>query len=822
MSRSSARVSKISDFYGSHTDPITCASLGRLSHRVLATGSTDNTINVFRISKSKPLMLFGDNTTPITTLRFDYNETLLCSGNRGGTVKVYDCNSGKQKNTFTGHKTSISCIDWYPVNNDQTNASLLCSGGSDASIRLWDLRKNGCAQSIVDKLDISSITALKFSPDGKWLIAGNSIGVIKVYDLTTQKILHNFSPCNSISNGSNNTIVHIECHPVEVIMACCTNTQCYLYDMDTLELLGVTPLDKNIRYICFSEFSSDTVIICTDQHVKIWNYCNNNTQCVLLDYIDVNVFNKSILTDISINEVDITQKYEITGVTRTDTNIGIYSVDLTNTEYYRLIQQQNNNSMSVDSIDVVKQYDNKPNNNINTKQPLQPIINNTNNNNNNSPNRVVKRAVDQPNTAFFDQKFDNVSNNINVTRNDSIGAVVLSPAQPNNQQQLLHNNSRPNTNQSTINNINSSRPTTTNTNGGHTHIHASQPLPIQSRPTSSSQLQHQHQHHNNNNKLDFESKENNNNDTVMSTAHSHNAISPSATQLSETGRHVSVGVGQTLPPIQQHHNNISANNSNNSQHHTFDLPAPRYANNTSATTTTATQQQQSTPPTNVAEQPTTTASQSQSQSSLRPVSSTTRSVSQPTATTQSSSQQSDICQSLLSAHAIVNNTLTPRLAILRSLRKSWLLGDITTVLTELNQCNDFIAIHSFLQSTDTILKNNILNLDYCIELVSVLSKMLSSPIPQPISTALQYMQWICIQYNDLLKASLTYKPNDNMIDISYEERINKSMECYRRLKHIYPRLPALSQREQPIGLLAKDFRNRLDMLIAIEKKNNGR
>lgn len=726
--RRTAKLNKLCDFYASHTDPITCVSLGQRSDRILATGSIDHTINCFRIGKTKPLMMFADNTASITCLQYNITDTNLCSGNQSGTVKIYDCSVMKSQYSYVGHRSSITCVDWYPH-----LSPLVGTGSNDSTVRLWDLRKNGCAQLMCDKLDSSQITAVKYCPDGKWVIVGNNIGIIRIWDNSTAKCIHTLQP-------SSTSIISIQLHPVEVIMACCTSTQCYIYDMDTFELIGCTPIDRNIRQIIFSEFSCDTVVVLCDSHIKIWNYSDNT--CQLIDYIDTQLTNKSIVCDVKINELNIGELYEMTCVTRTDTSIGVYTVDMCCTELYNSI---------IPRTDII---DNNDNENFKPKH-LPDSIRKATSKPSSPAKQPSKRAIDHPNTAFFNQ------NNLNMAKNDSIGSVVLSPAQPPVP-------SRP---QSSISNNNISTPFNPiqvlkhSPNSNHdnslrkskTHWSAATPQNIDTN--------------NNNHMIDSD----------MSTEH-----------MSESGNHISIGVGQTLPPTQNSTNTMQINNSISV---TPGLPPSRYPAPNSLSTPPATA-----PP--VPAKPVITPPPPQSNHQAAP--------SQLTA--------SDICQSLLQAHTVVTHNLQPRLLTVRSIRKSWCINDIDTVISELIQCTDFILIHNILTASESTLRDKLLTLDYCTQLTILLCKMLSSSTAQPISTALRYMQWICIQFNELIKNSLS-TTNLTTVDIANDERIAKSLDCYKRMKHIYPRLAALSQREQPIGLLAKDFRSRLDIFISIEKKS---
>ena len=78
----------------------------------------------------KSVILRG-NSTPVTTVMFDRQDTGLVTGNLGGTIKVYDSNENKKPwRNLQGHRSGVVSVDYHPF------GEFLCSGSNDTMVSL--------------------------------------------------------------------------------------------------------------------------------------------------------------------------------------------------------------------------------------------------------------------------------------------------------------------------------------------------------------------------------------------------------------------------------------------------------------------------------------------------------------------------------------------------------------------------------------------------------------------------------------------------------------------------------------------------------------
>jgi WD40 repeat protein len=82
--------------------------------------------------------------------------------------------------TFLGHTKEVCCVAISP------DGKTLASGGSDNTIRFWDVA-TGRERASVEKAAVFGVDSLSFSPDGKNLASGSGGNKITLWDVATRK-----------------------------------------------------------------------------------------------------------------------------------------------------------------------------------------------------------------------------------------------------------------------------------------------------------------------------------------------------------------------------------------------------------------------------------------------------------------------------------------------------------------------------------------------------------------------------------------------------------------------------------------------------------
>lgn len=136
-----------------------------------------------------------DNISEVTVMDCSCNG-LIAVGHANGMVRVFQYETGELRNTFTGHRTSISALKF------DRDGSRLASGGKDCNIVIWDIIGERGLYSL--KGHKNMISELQFLYNEEYqrdlIVSGSTdaVSTIKFWDLQTQ---HCFLTLSGQSEG---------------------------------------------------------------------------------------------------------------------------------------------------------------------------------------------------------------------------------------------------------------------------------------------------------------------------------------------------------------------------------------------------------------------------------------------------------------------------------------------------------------------------------------------------------------------------------------------------------------------------------------------
>jgi len=84
--------------------------------------------------------------------------------------------------TLEGHRDTITCLKF------SANGRYLLSGSHDSTLRLWDIQEGTCAKVLLGHTN--PIVCADLSKDGNWVLSGDSAGYIKIWDLSRETCVH--------------------------------------------------------------------------------------------------------------------------------------------------------------------------------------------------------------------------------------------------------------------------------------------------------------------------------------------------------------------------------------------------------------------------------------------------------------------------------------------------------------------------------------------------------------------------------------------------------------------------------------------------------
>lgn len=98
----------------------------------------------------------------------------VATGSSGGTVTLWDAESGRALNSLEGHGNNVFSVAWSP------DGRRLASGSDDRTVKVWDA---GSGRVLSDLPVATRITSLTWHPDGRRLAISSNSGFSEIWDL---------------------------------------------------------------------------------------------------------------------------------------------------------------------------------------------------------------------------------------------------------------------------------------------------------------------------------------------------------------------------------------------------------------------------------------------------------------------------------------------------------------------------------------------------------------------------------------------------------------------------------------------------------------
>jgi len=228
--------------------------------------------------------------TPVHAARMSPVATthaLIATGTTSPNVRLCDMNSGAYSHTLLGHTAEVISVEWSP-----THEYTLVTGGSDRTLRVWDIRRAG-TMMLLDMFNQSSpfintkyinaldararrdvvahdgpIHCIRWTPDGSQIVSSGADRKLRLWDAQTGK--------NMLVNYPGVTVVH------RLNRFCLSSNGRYIFFPNHLSLYQYT-LNTGRLYAKLNAHM-DRVTCCTtnptsndvfsagcDRHILVWS-----------------------------------------------------------------------------------------------------------------------------------------------------------------------------------------------------------------------------------------------------------------------------------------------------------------------------------------------------------------------------------------------------------------------------------------------------------------------------------------------------------------------------------------------------------------------
>ena len=161
---------------------------------LLASGSADGTVRLWIPDAETLQATLHGHTASVLSVAFSSDGSLLASGSADGTVRLWNPHTEALQATLHGHTASVLSVAFSP------DGSLLASGSADGTVRLWNLVTETLQATL--EAHMASVLSVAFSPDGLLLASASADGLVGLWDPhteTLQTTLGHESPVLSIA-----------------------------------------------------------------------------------------------------------------------------------------------------------------------------------------------------------------------------------------------------------------------------------------------------------------------------------------------------------------------------------------------------------------------------------------------------------------------------------------------------------------------------------------------------------------------------------------------------------------------------------------------
>ena len=129
--------------------------------------------------QTTPAQVILEHGSEVDSVAFSLNGTLLASGARDGTVKLWSVETHTNIATLEGHTDIVWSVSFSP------NGMLLASGAWDGTVKLWDVETHQNIATLEGHANL--VTSVAFSPDGTTVASGAADGIVKLWAVETHQ-----------------------------------------------------------------------------------------------------------------------------------------------------------------------------------------------------------------------------------------------------------------------------------------------------------------------------------------------------------------------------------------------------------------------------------------------------------------------------------------------------------------------------------------------------------------------------------------------------------------------------------------------------------
>ncbi|KAF1808210.1 WD repeat-containing protein [Eremomyces bilateralis CBS 781.70] len=172
-----------------HEDVINCMDLSKRGEEIAVTGSDDGSVAIWD-PRQKEAVAYLETDYPITAVAMSEAGNEIYSGSIDNDIRVWDLRKQSVAYSLLGHTDTITSLQVSP------DSQHLLSNSHDSTVRTWDIRPFAPANRQVKMYDGAptgmdkNLFRASWDKEGKRIVAGGGDRTVVVWDVGTGKLLY--------------------------------------------------------------------------------------------------------------------------------------------------------------------------------------------------------------------------------------------------------------------------------------------------------------------------------------------------------------------------------------------------------------------------------------------------------------------------------------------------------------------------------------------------------------------------------------------------------------------------------------------------------